>query len=873
MAVERSVPPQVSPTAMHTLAPGCALPGGSVVHCTEETSPKPSLDAADMQASATDLSSSATAAHDARLDSAFTATAARPAEVHRAAPPSPRTLPLQAALAYRARRLIAELDGDPRLNGAPSLARRLTPATVALLRWWFCTDACRSRVDNFHPLQREAILHTVLIHETLSTERADVASDDDGNLTEAVPFASGSGRQSVFALPMAHGSGLRWVAQALLVWLWRNRTEVRAQDDEHALGDELLLLTSDTDDAARLRDALFGPIGDDGRRDLARSSLLRHARLFLPPSLRPRLREWLRVNLDAHALETSACAGPRLRIIAVPPAGAGSAGHGGRAMPGLSLFMGDHALADHASGSHALGLRAHGLHAFESHATEQHAPDGHPSCVHAAGAPAFEGHTANGEAFGNAAPASAPFVCRPLRIDLYAVLSGPHAVSTLPAIIDGSPSRAAGIGAIKTILLEDDDSHRLPSLRLKPVRRPGRRPGFSRVHRGQLRIGLNELRARADAFAALDPERAPVMLVVCDEPRLINATVRVLTGLGIARERIFRVTRDASGARATIPVWAEVVVDRLPADCRPDPRICVVVPLRTRAIGPETDAATAPGLPASWREADFADIRSENRERIAARCLPRTLLDTLSLIEHPRFHAEYRTLLATNAAFHGSARRVGSATGDLFRQRSRPEIMAFAQLAAAADAEGFGGDLIPRSEHQAREPTRFLRRRQSLLTTRCPDAHQGWPIDSNGLHRGFLETAEADSAIEAYCLVDPRRYAPDTRDALLERGLRLRGMPDALVLTRARLYLVEFVASVPMLTPPGDDARLTIREWCTAWTAGRTDGRASRMVQLYAPSFWSWKRRGTPLSDLLSALSDHSALIDNRPRIRPPYSH
>ena len=159
-----------------------------------------------------------------------------------------------------------------------------------------------------------------------------------------------------------------------------------------------------------------------------------------------------------------------------------------------------------------------------------------------------------------------------------------------------------------------------------------------------------------------------------------------------------------------------------------------------------------------------------------------------------------------------------------------------------------------------------------MATPRCPYTHLGWSIDSSGLHRAFIEAAEADPEIEAYCLIDPRRHATGCRDALLEYGLRLRGMPDAIVLTARQGFAVEFAASIAFADAGSGDARRAVARWCAQLGADPDEerrGRAWRPVRLQAPLFWSWKRRCSPLSALLTALAANAAFVGAQCRPRP----
>lgn len=225
--------------------------------------------------------------------------------------------PLHAALDYRARRLCAALDARADTGADAALLRRLGPASTQLLRWWCSHAACRMRVDNFNVVQRQALLHVLLAHEVLR-------SDDPGLLYRRACDPSTLGDATDLpddahhGLRLAPGSGLRWVLQALLVWRWSNAFDaLGAQADADTMPTLRLRVIAATPDLRRrLQAAMLGTArdpataGGDTPHDIEGSSLLRHARLFLPPALRTPFRAWLMAQARGAG---------GLRIVDAPP--------------------------------------------------------------------------------------------------------------------------------------------------------------------------------------------------------------------------------------------------------------------------------------------------------------------------------------------------------------------------------------------------------------------------------------------------------------------------------------------------------------------------------------------------------------------------
>lgn len=715
--------------------------------------------------------------------------------------------PLHAALDYCARKLLTELERTSDARGDTTLARRLTPTTAALLRWWCSAGRCNTRVENFHPGQRQAILHTVIAHELLQTDDPDwlyrLACDPLCAWDEAPIAAADTPRYAGHVLRLAPGTGLRWVTQALLVWQWANDVDARALGREDArFSGNFALLAANGAVWQRLQDALFGPADAAGRRSAAKSSPIRHARLFLPPPLLAPFRDWLdRQSTCADgdsALHIAEAAGETDETCPTAPPITFIAGVGARMLSG-------------------------------------------GRCIHAAAGDGSEHH-------GQPAQASL------LWIDL-AFAQGPTAagIASTP-IVEYPLERAIRDGAAKLPMLESTQQLKLPPLRTKPPRHMGLRPQLSRAHRGLLDVALTALEQRDAGFTALEPTRRPKLLVLCDTPSLVRGVRWWLRACGMAAGDID----------------ARVAIDALSAPTvSGDARICVIVMLRT-CVGPRPGiganpsvAALGPGLPPLWPESDFAPLRSDSRERAALGRPPGHLLDALSVVEHPQCHGEYADLLRAGLAAHAGENRIADVIGDLTVAGLRADADAY-EIALphrmdsqAVDAERLG-DL----------PHRILRARQSMPVRKCVYTHAGWSAHDSGLGRAFLECAEHDPAIESHCLLDPRRHAVRTRDDVLAKGASPLGWPDALVRTADAVYLVAFLPSCPAQEPPpgqtpGSSERALTR-WCADANALPPEQRQHRRwhrVHVQAPLFWSWKRSQGTLSALLAALAGTAPLM------------
>jgi type III restriction enzyme len=149
------------------------------------------------------------------------------------------------------------------------------------------------------------------------------------------------------------------------------------------------------------------------------------------------------------------------------------------------------------------------------------------------------------------------------------------------------------------------------------------------------------------------------------------------------RERLFNVDRHAAPR-----VIVSVLMLREGFDVN---NICVIVPLRSSQAQILLEQTIGRGLRLMWREAEYGDLKRENRERIAAGQEPGSLLDVLSIVEHPAFQSFYDDLLREGlAGTTGEAMDATPCTGD---------VMA-AELREGFEAFDFGIPFIVREAHE-----------------------------------------------------------------------------------------------------------------------------------------------------------------------------
>jgi type III restriction enzyme len=159
--------------------------------------------------------------------------------------------------------------------------------------------------------------------------------------------------------------------------------------------------------------------------------------------------------------------------------------------------------------------------------------------------------------------------------------------------------------------------------------------------------------------------RHPKMLVVCEDTSVSPLVASFLQDEGLAQDDVMTID---SGKKAELGEkdWAPVRERLFSVDRHASPRvivsvlmlregfdvnnICVIVPLRTSQAQILLEQTIGRGLRLMWRDPEYTDIKRENRERINAGQEPGSLLDVLSIVEHPAFQSFYDDLIKEGLA-------------------------------------------------------------------------------------------------------------------------------------------------------------------------------------------------------------------------------
>lgn len=596
--------------------------------------------------------------------------------------------------------------------GVADLYDLVTPATAELLRWWFGGEACLGRRLNFHPGQRQAILNVIVAHEVLDSQGLpdlyrQVCADAllTGNLLAEVSQPKHA--HPKYCLKMATGTGKTWVLQALLVWQMLNKTaalDVGTGDPRFTR--RFLIVAPGLIVYERLLDAFVGKERPEGGRDFSTSDTERYADLFVPPAYRERVRQFVQGNFctkqeiglkatgngmvavtnwhllqevgdeiealesDAELFDASAVV-PDTHDVArqVLPLVPGRAS-------GNSLDVLDSRWARGRVIAFLQSLPDLMVFNDEAHHIHDLKRNGEPDEVEwqKSLSRIAEG---KGRGFVQVDFSATPYNERGGgrgRTEKTKVWF-PHIV------VDFDLKAAMRMGLVKSLVLDKRREIGALALDFKAEREDGV-VVLSEGQRVMLRAGLQKLRRLERDFAAIDPGRHPKMLVVCEDTAVSPLVAQFLLDEGLHEDDVLTVD---SGKKAELgeKEWAPLRQRLFDVDRHARPRvivsvlmlregfdvnnICVIVPLRASGAQILLEQTIGRGLRLMWRDPEFSDLKRENREQINRGEEPGSLIDILSIVEHPLFESFYEKLinegLAGTTGYNDDDE--GSTTGDL----------------------------------------------------------------------------------------------------------------------------------------------------------------------------------------------------------------
>jgi type III restriction enzyme len=619
-------------------------------------------------------------------------------------------LELATALTAKTQQLCIGLE-----DGVADILDLVTPTTAELLRWWFGEEACATRSLNFHDGQKQAILNAIVAHEIFSSHDLkslyqQTAPDALLTGTCLAEVLQSKHNHPKYCLKMATGTGKTWVLQVLLIWQLLNKNAALAEGvDDARFTRHFLIVAPGLIVYDRLLDAFCGKT-NQGERDFATSDVAQCAELFIPENHREAVFNFVQGNVckkadiglkttgngmiaianwhllkeageedEAFDMDTpGADIDPQAVINALLPVMPGKAT--GNSLDVLDRRFARGSVLDYLSGLPELLVfndEAHHIHDFkrEGDITEVEWQKS-LTCI----------AESKGRRFVQVDFSATPY---------NDVGSGKnkHKVYFPHIIVDFDLKTAMKAGLVKSLVLDRRKEIGALPLEFKAERDEDGNPALSIGQRVMLRAGLQKLRKLEADFAKIAPLRHPKMLVVCEDTTVTPLVVAFCRDEGLAEDDVMTID---SGKKAELGEkdWAPVRERLFSVDQHATPRvivsvlmlregfdvnnICVIVPLRASQAQILLEQTIGRGLRLMWRDAEYADSKRENRERINNGQEPGNLIDVLTIVEHPAFQSFYDDLMSEGLAGVTSEDSDStSSVGDLIAIGLREDYEAF----------------------------------------------------------------------------------------------------------------------------------------------------------------------------------------------------
>jgi type III restriction enzyme len=179
----------------------------------------------------------------------------------------------------------------------------------------------------------------------------------------------------------------------------------------------------------------------------------------------------------------------------------------------------------------------------------------------------------------------------------------------------------------------------------------------------------------------------------------------------------------------------------------------------------------------------------------------------------------------------------------------------------------FGLALVRAEEHstsgatevrhrQLSEVTRLMvRESASLEVSKCIYTRLPYPTRSGGLEHTFIEWAQRDAGVEAFCKISENRHDFVRLRYVKNDGLPAFYIPDFLVRTAEAIYLVETKAQEQISHPNVQRKLKAAATWCERINALDPSQRGERNwhYALVGESlFHDWREKGARLGELLA---------------------
>ena len=151
-------------------------------------------------------------------------------------------------------------------------------------------------------------------------------------------------------------------------------------------------------------------------------------------------------------------------------------------------------------------------------------------------------------------------------------------------------------------------------------------------------------------------------------------------------------------------------------------------------------------------------------------------------------------------------------------------------------------------------PRLMVREAHSVVVSKCIYTRLGWPARNGGLERTFIQWAQADAQVLAFCKISETRHPFARLRYVKDDGLAAFYSPDFLVRTASAIFLVETKAQQQTNHPNVQRKRKAAVAWCeriNQLPPEHRQGLPWHYVLLAEDVVHEWQGKGARLAELL----------------------
>jgi type III restriction enzyme len=156
--------------------------------------------------------------------------------------------------------------------------------------------------------------------------------------------------------------------------------------------------------------------------------------------------------------------------------------------------------------------------------------------------------------------------------------------------------------------------------------------------------------------------------------------------------------------------------------------------------------------------------------------------------------------------------------------------------------------------HLSEVPKLTMRESASLAVNKSIYLRLPYPSRSGGLERAFIETADRDGSVDAFCKLNEQKHTFTRLRYLKEDGLPAFYSPDFLVRCGDGIYLVETKAQGQVNTTNVKRKKRAAVAWCDKINGLTPEQRQNALwyyVLLGEQVFYEWRNKGASLKATL----------------------